>query len=145
MTIRVASRAAKSQLLRPWQLPSARQSQGLAALLLCRSALLPPDLYVGKSAGSVFRVCTHAMLQPQVVLLLGSLHQEQGTWIGINQEPAVQVVGGPAGERLAGRVLMQLGAPEKAVTDAVKEVIRILKKTQAARVPQVWMHGHNVH
>ena len=38
---------------------------------------------------------------------------------------------------LPGGVLMQLGSAEKAVTEAVKEVIRILKKMQAASVPQV--------
>lgn len=49
----------------------------------------------------------------------------------------MQMVGGMDGEVLAGRVLMQLGSPEKAVTEAVKEVVRILKKSQAANVPQV--------
>lgn len=38
---------------------------------------------------------------------------------------------------LAGKVLMQLGSQERAVSDGVKEVIRILKKTQPAQVPQV--------
>ena len=52
----------------------------------------------------------------------------------------MQMVDGMDGDILAGRVLMQLGSPEKAVTEAVKEVIRILKKTQAANVPQVWLH-----
>lgn len=52
----------------------------------------------------------------------------------------VQMVDGMDSEILAGRVVMQLGSPEKAVTEAVKEVIRILKKTQAASVPQVWLH-----
>jgi len=47
------------------------------------------------------------------------------------------MVSGLDGQILAGRVLMQLGSPEKAVTDTVKEVIRILKKTQATAVPQV--------
>ena len=49
----------------------------------------------------------------------------------------MQMVSGLDGQILAGRVLMQLGSPEKAVTDTVKEVIRILKKTQATAVPQV--------
>lgn len=49
----------------------------------------------------------------------------------------MQMVGGLDGEVLAGRVLMQLGSPQKAVTEAVREVIRILKKTQPASVPQV--------
>ncbi len=52
-------------------------------------------------------------------------------------EGCMQMVNGLDGEALAGRVLMQLGSPDKAVTEAVKEVIRILKKTQAASVPQV--------
>ena len=43
---------------------------------------------------------------------------------------------------LAGRVLMQLGSPEKAVSDTVKEVIRILKKTQPAQVSQVFRLLH---
>lgn len=47
------------------------------------------------------------------------------------------MVSGLDGQVLAGRVLMQLGSSEKAVTDTVKEVIRILKKTQATAVPQV--------
>lgn len=50
------------------------------------------------------------------------------------------MVDGMDGEVLAGRVVMELGSPEKVVTEAVKEVIRILKKTQAASVPQVWLH-----
>ena len=49
----------------------------------------------------------------------------------------MQAVGGADAMVLAGRVLMQLGSQEKAVSDAVKEVIRILKKTQPAQVPQV--------
>ena len=49
----------------------------------------------------------------------------------------MQAMGGADAMVLAGRVLMQLGSPEKAVSDAVKEVIRILKKTQPAEVPQV--------
>ena len=49
----------------------------------------------------------------------------------------MQAVGGADAMVLAGRVLMQLGSQQKAVSDAVKEVIRILKKTQPAKVPQV--------
>lgn len=49
----------------------------------------------------------------------------------------MQMLGGMDARVLAGRVLMQLGAPQKAVADAAKEVVRILKKTQPANVPQV--------
>ena len=49
----------------------------------------------------------------------------------------MQALGGADAMVLAGRVLMQLGSQEKAVLDAVKEVIRILKKTRPAQVPQV--------
>ena len=49
----------------------------------------------------------------------------------------MQAMSGADAMVLAGRVLMQLGSQEKAVSDAVKEVIRILKKTQPAQVPQV--------
>ena len=54
----------------------------------------------------------------------------------------MQMVSGLDGQVLAGRVLMQLGSPDKAVTDTVREVTRILKKTQAADVPKVWLCNH---
>ena len=57
--------------------------------------------------------------------------------MGLSLKCFMQMVSGLDGRILAGRVLVQLGSPDKAVTDAVREVIRILKKTQAAEVPQV--------
>ena len=51
----------------------------------------------------------------------------------------MQALSGTDAMVLAGKVLMQLGSQERAVSDAVKEVIRILKKTQPAQVPQVCM------
>ena len=57
----------------------------------------------------------------------------------------MQAMGGADAMVLAGRVLMQLGSQERAVSDAVKEVIRILKKTQPAQVPQVCIYMRCMH
>lgn len=48
----------------------------------------------------------------------------------------MQALSGRDAEVLAGRVVMHLGSPDKAVADAVREVTRVLKKTNPDDLPE---------